>query len=371
MIGMVDSVHLGRWLEHFEDSEHEFFIFPSSPHRKIHPKVQGLVKREPSRFKIPMLMRYMALPFWLLDRIFDNWLRGTLLAVYSLGFRPQLVHALEFQNAGYVFLKARRANSSLADTRLLLTPYGSDMYWYMRFSNHERILRKLLESATAMSCECQRDEKLATSLGFKGQFMPRVPAFGNIEVDEGMHDRVRNKIMVKGYQNKWGQASNAIKSLKLAAPYLKDLEIHFFSCNLSTIWRARKLAWETGLKVMTYPKGNLGHDEMQNLFATSLMYIGLSKSDGISASMVEAMAGGAIPIQSNTSCCEEWMKDGEGGHLVDFDDVPTIVRHIIDLATSRDKVDRAREKNYSDLLRNLEPSKTKRAVQATYAKLED
>ena len=371
VVGMADSVHLGRWLEHFEGGEHEFLIFPSSPHRKIHPKVRGLMERDPARFKIPRLMRSLALPLWLLDRVFDNWLRGSLLAYYSFGFEPQLIHVLEFQNAGYVFLKAKRVYLPLAKVRLLLTPYGSDMYWFKRYAKHERLLRKLVGSATAMSCECQRDEILATSLGFKGRFMPRVPAFGHTKVNPEILSNVRNKITVKGYQNKWGQASNAIKALKIASPYIQELEIHLFSCNLSTIWRAKKLAVETGLTVFSYPKGALTHDDMQNLFESSLIYVGLSKSDGISASMIEAMAGGAIPIQSNTSCCEEWLKDGEGGHLVGFEDIHAIAQHIIALASSPQRLARARERNLSDLHHNLELSKTKRAIHATYEKLSD
>jgi glycosyltransferase involved in cell wall biosynthesis len=83
------------------------------------------------------------------------------------------------------------------------------------------------------------------------------------------------------------------------------------------------------------------------------------------------MAGGAIPIQSNTSCCEEWLKDGEGGHLVDFDAVTLIADHITALVTSPEKRARARERNVSDLLQKLEPTKTKRAVHETYEKLFD
>jgi len=327
------------------------------------------MERQPDRFKMPALMRSLALPLWVLDRFFDNWFRGLLFAHYSVGFKPDLIHVLEFQNAGYTYLKARKLNSSIANVRLLLTPYGSDMYWFARFPKHERLLRQLVSSSAAMSCECARDEKIATSLGFTGEFMPRVPAFGHVELNRRTKELVRDKIMVKGYQNKWGQASKAIAALKIAAPHLQKIEIHFFSCNYSTIWRARILAWQTGLNVITHRKGALAHNEVQDLFASSLIYVGLSKSDGISASMIEAMASGAVPIQSNTSCCEEWLKDGEGGYLVDFDDTPTVAQHLINLVTSPEKAERARERNFSDLLENLEPATTKRAVHETYEKL--
>lgn len=366
---MADSVHLARWLEHFENTEYEFVIFPSSPHRKVHPRILGLTERSPDKFRIPRLMKHLALPFWAVDRLLDDWLRGVLIATYSSSFRPALVHVLEFQNAGYAFLKARKLSPALASTRLLLTPYGSDMYWFMRFPRHKRLLRQLVRSATAMSCECLRDEKLASSLGFQGQFMPRVPAFGSISINADSQSLPRNKIMVKGYQNRWGRASNAVKALKIAAPYLQGLEIHFFSCNLSTIWRAKRLAAVTGLNVTTYAKGALSHGEIQSLFASSLLYVGLSKSDGISASMIEAMAGGAIPIQSNTSCCEEWLTDGEGGYLVDYDSISLIAQLMITLVSSPDRLAKARKRNFTDLSQNLDPIKTGQAVQDTYERL--
>ena len=41
IIGMADSVHLARWLSQFIDQPIDFTIFPSSPHRRIHPLLKG------------------------------------------------------------------------------------------------------------------------------------------------------------------------------------------------------------------------------------------------------------------------------------------------------------------------------------------
>ena len=367
VVGMADSVHLGRWLEHFEHSEHSFLLFPSSPHRTIHPKIQGLVARNPLKFQIPSLMRTLALPLWLLDRIFRNWTRGLLLASYATRFSPDVVHVLEFQNGGYTFLKAMRVNKALSTFPLLLTPYGSDMYWFMRFKKHEKRLRLLLEGANAISCECKRDEGLATSLGFRGRFLERVPAFGKISrpLDVGS-DENRDIIMVKGYQNKWGRAKNAIRAIKIASDSVRNYEIHFFSCNLSTIWRARFLAFRYKLTVRTHPKGALSHEQVQQLFGRAVVYIGLSRSDGISASMIESMANGAIPIQSNTSCCDEWLTDGVGGYLVDYDDWTGAANYLVSTLSSSVFRAEARKQNYSDLLLKLNPSSTQQAVLETY-----
>jgi hypothetical protein len=57
-------------------------------------------------------------------------------------------------------------------------------------------------------------------------------------------------------------------------------------------------------------KNKLTLDEMYKKFAESIIYIGASKSDGISTSFLEALVLGAYPIQTNTSCGIEWTEKG-------------------------------------------------------------
>ena len=365
VVGMVDSVHLARWLQQFAGSANEFLIFPSSPHRRVNSKLRILSARS-KQFRIPKLLRIMSLPLWIADRILSDNLRGILLSIYAKKFRPDFVHVLEFQNGGYTYLRALGTSRTLADVPLLLTPYGSDMYWYQRFEKHRDKLKRLLAAANALSCECVRDQKLAAELGFVGIFTPVVPAFGKIEIEGQPKDTHRRKILIKGYQNKWGQAANAIEAISNVSEELRDFELHFFSCNAVTVRLAQRLAKRKNLKVTTYRKGALTHEEMQGLFKTALIYIGLSKSDGISASMIEAMAHGAIPIQSNTSCCGEWLTDVDGGFLVRYDDIEAISRAILSILRSEDFQKSARQRNWEDLKLKVEPEATEDSARETY-----
>jgi glycosyltransferase involved in cell wall biosynthesis len=68
---------------------------------------------------------------------------------------------------------------------------------------------------------------------------------------------------------------------------------------------------------------------MYNLFARSKIYIGISKSDGISTSMLEAIALGSFPIQSDTSCGNEWIKNNISGFLVPWNDINIISNKIL------------------------------------------
>jgi hypothetical protein len=57
--------------------------------------------------------------------------------------------------------------------------------------------------------------------------------------------------------------------------------------------------------------------DMYDKFSISKIYIGASKSDGISTSFLEALVLGAYPIQTNTSGGDEWVDKGFKAHLIE------------------------------------------------------
>jgi glycosyltransferase involved in cell wall biosynthesis len=79
---------------------------------------------------------------------------------------------------------------------------------------------------------------------------------------------------------------------------------------------AKRLAKSTGLRIYTYRKKSLGHEDVLDLFQKSRVYIGVSLSDGISTSLLEAIVSGAFPIQTDTSCANEWITDGKSGIII-------------------------------------------------------
>ena len=363
---MADSVHLGRWLEQFEGADFQFHLLPSSPHRRLHSKVHRL--RKSGFLKMSWHLRFLALPVWLLDRLLSDWIRGALLAFESRRVRPDIVHILEFQNAGYLYLRARKLSGTLAQVPVLLTPYGSDMYWFRRFKNHKSKLQELLRVASAMSCECRRDELIARELGYSGPFLPRIPAFGKVDPAGGRNTKdQRNAIVIKGYQNKWGRALNAIEAVRRVESKIAGYEIHIFSCNVRTLLAARLWRKKSNLEIFTYRKNALSHTEVQELFSKALIYVGLSVSDGISASMIEAMVNGAVPIQSDTSCCGEWLENGKGGFLVKYDDIQQIERHISFIVESLDFQREAAKINEAALNEKLNGPSLELAAHSTYA----
>ena len=347
-IGMFDSVHFVGWLRHFRDEELEFLLFPSSPHRRLHPQLAELISsRHEATFKLARGVRFLGLPLWVADKVASNLLRASLIRMLVRSFQPDFIHCLEFQNAGYI---ASRAMARISEPKPLLiaTNYGSDIYWFSRDRKHSKLISHLLAQVDRYAAECQRDLELAKQLGLRGEIMPVLPNAGGftraqLDVDLVTPDK-RQLIMVKGYHGWVGRAHIALQALESISAELRDYEIVVYSCNLSTKRLARQMGKRTGLNVTAYSKGALSHHEMVEKFSRSIIYVGLSLSDGISTSMLEAMAMGAIPVQTNTACCDEWFSEtGVAIQSLTVEDVALGIQKAIGLALTTDSAVKNRE----------------------------
>ena len=311
VICMYDSIHSARWLSQFQDQDIEFLLFPSSPHRRVHKNLKALVSSSSkASYKLFPLSKLFGLPLWIADKFVDNWFRSTLVKSAIRSFKPQFVHSMELQNAGYI---AAKAMSSKSDSKLIATNWGSDIFWFQQFPKHRDKLKHLLSVADYYSCECNRDVALAKSLGFQGQVMPVIPNAGGFS-KELLSKQVpllvdRKVIAIKGYHGWVGRAKVALESVEAIASDLKAYRLVVYSANRGTIKLAKQIAKRTGLDISIFGKGKLSHNQVLELFASAKTYVGLSLSDGISTSLLESMAMGAIPVQTATACCDEWFTD--------------------------------------------------------------
>ena len=311
VICMFDSIHSARWLSQFQDQDIEFLLFPSSPHRRIHKNLKSLFAgNSAATYKLYPLSRFFGLPLWIADKFVDNWFRSSLVKRAIKTFKPDFVHAMELQNAGYI---AAKAMTSKSNSKLIATNWGSDIFWFQQFPKHRQKLAQLLKTADFYSCECNRDVALAKSLGFQGQVMPVIPNAGGF-AKEVLDQKVpllqdRRVIAIKGYHGWVGRAKVALEAVEAIAGDLKSYRLVIYSANRGTIKFANQIARRTGLDITVFGKGKLSHNQVLELFASAKIYVGLSLSDGISTSLLESMAMGAIPVQTATACCDEWFTD--------------------------------------------------------------
>jgi hypothetical protein len=323
---MFDSIHSGRWLTQFRHQEINVLLFPSSPHRKVHPDLERLLSSsEAASFRLAPLARYFALPLWLLDKFANNFFRASLLKAAIKGFQPSVVHSLELQNAGYVTLRALSTGKPKG-LKLLVTNWGSDIFWFQRFPKHKAKLQKLMKLADIYSAECERDVVLAKNLGFTGHAMPVIPNAGGFSEADFAIPRLapseRKTIALKGYHGWVGRAKVSLEAVREMSEELRGYKIIVYSGNKSVLKLAKQVSKQTGLEIKAFGKGAMSHKQVLEMFARSKIYVGLSESDGISTSMLEAMAMGAIPVQTSTACCDEWF--GDSGVAVQEITVPAV-----------------------------------------------
>jgi len=199
--------------------------------------------------------------------------------------------------------------------KFMLTNWGSDIFWFQRFPKHKAKLEKLLQLADVYSAECERDVVLARNLGFTGQAMPVIPNAGGFsEADLTiplLDPSERRTIALKGYHGWVGRAKVSLEAVREMSEELQGHKIIVYSANKSVLKIARQVARQTGLEIKAFGKVTMSHKQALEMFAISKIYVRLSESDGISTSMLEAMAMGAIPVQTSTACCDEWLGDSE------------------------------------------------------------
>jgi len=350
VVAMVDSIHTARWLEQFEDSQNEFLLFPSSPHRRIHPKIRRLLGDESTMtIRIPRGLGRTGLLLAAIDKLVNNRVRGFLLRKNITGFQPEILHAMETQGAGYISLQAL-TRSSLRPF-FILTLWGSDLFWFRQFSRHQRKLTQLLKMVDRLAMECERDSVIARSLGFTGSIYPPIPVTGGYEVDQLASQRGHSKpssrklIMIKGHTRFVGQAETALAAIEQMADLLTSYQLIVYSADPKAKRIALKLKKQQNLSVEVFGRAELSHDRLLELFSSARIYVGISSSDGISVSLQEAMVCGAFPIQTDTSCANEWIEDSKSGFIVKVDDLPGMTRAIKTALENDALVDSAAELN--------------------------
>jgi len=268
---MFDSIHSARWLSQFENKRINFLLFPSSPHRRVHPELERLLSGSgEATFRLVPLARYFALPLWVLDKFTNNFFRGSLLKASIRSFQPSLVHSLELQNAGYVTLRAL-STGKRKSARLLVTNWGSDIFWFQRFPEHKAKLQKLLQLADVYPAECERDVVLARNLGFTGQAMPVIPNAGGFSEADFAIPRLapseRKTIVLKGYNGWVGRAKVSLEAVREISEGLQGYKIIVYSAKKSVLSLARQVAKQTGLEIKAFGKGAMSHKQVLEMFA--------------------------------------------------------------------------------------------------------
>jgi glycosyltransferase involved in cell wall biosynthesis len=251
-------------------------------------------------------------------------------------FQPDIVHSLHTQFSAYPILNVK--NSWEGEFPVWINSiWGSDLYFWMREPTQNKALRDLLKHIDYIVTEGKRDEELAIQLGFTGKFLGPIPASAGIDFSkiQKIHfypPSRRKEIAVKGYDRGVGRFRDALIALIRLKDELTGYRINVYSLEMDQEM-LHVYANEAGLNICIVPQCD--NDEMLALFSRSRVAIACSYSDGLPGSLLEAMATGAFPIQTNTAITEGWLSQQKSAILVPPDDVDALVK-AINMALSND-----------------------------------
>ena len=321
VVCMVDSIHSARWLQHFKNQEIDFYLFASTPNRKIHSEIEALTKSsgdDGATYRALYSTKYLSILLWAIDLIFSNRIRGFLIARLTKKYSIDVIHAMELNHAGYLVAQATKS-PNLSNARIISSVWGSDIFWFGRFKKHKKELKKILRITDSLISECNRDSFLAAELGFNGKFIQSPSLFGfdsDVLEREFTDTSSRNVILIKGYESFVGRASIALAALSEIKEVIQNFEVIVYSANFKTVRLVHKINREFSLGIKVYRKKAFNSKQMLQLFTSARCHVGISLSDGVPATLLESMVSGTFPIQTNTSCADQWVVDGQSALLV-------------------------------------------------------
>ena len=323
IIGMADSIHIARWIKQFENVDVELHFFPSAKFRKFTPEIRAHSKNN-ERLKIHSVLHqssfsgYIDFALFELSKVIPKFnLRKKFLQKVISRNQFSIVHVIEIQHSGYLFLEALHQRSK--DFKVILTNWGSDIYFFANQFEHARKIDDLLGRVDFYSAECARDYDLAQRMGFEGAFLPLIPNAGGFIIDERQQSRTstRSMILIKGNGGTFGNVELVLPVISQILLKYNEILVHFYSVTSDVESEIVALQTEfPGRVQFSLAKKRVDHEEMLLLFRKSRIYVSSSKSDGISTSFLEALVSGAYPVQSDTSCAKEWIHLGFKGSVV-------------------------------------------------------
>jgi hypothetical protein len=341
------------------------FVHPELKNTSVHHSVYSTQRTKFQNVKfhgVPLFYPYVAsLGRKIITKFSPNY-RTIQLKRLIDKIKPDIIHSLEIQHSAYLTLEAKKIFEGKFPP-WIVTNWGSDIYLFGRLSEHEPKIRDVLATCDYYSCECQRDVELAKSFSFKGEILPVFPNTGGFDLEKISKLRQtgptskRHMIMLKGYQGWAYRALVGLRALERCADLLKGYTIAIYLAGQDVQIAAELFMHSTGIPIKIIPRTS--HEEILKYHGQARISIGINISDSISTSFLEALVMGSFPIQTWTSCANEWIEDGKTGILVPPEDPDVIEKAIRHALTDDDLVNQAAEENWKTAVERLDRLKLK------------
>ncbi len=177
----------------------------------------------------------------------------------------------------------------------------------------------------------------------------------------------RRVIALKGYQSWYGRALDGLRAVEMCADVLQGYTVVIYFPHPDVAMAAELMSQRTGVKTRCTPQALTKRS--LRLHGRARVSVGVSLSDGLPLSTMEAALMGSFPVQTDTSCVGERLRDGVGALLVPLDDIGRIASALRRAATDDELVDRAAEINFRHISQTLSDAVVRPRVIAMYEKI--
>jgi len=350
LVGMAESAHFQKWLlavqQEFPDRK--ILIFPSDRPHLTRTKLIALKQGKGSTriFKLIPNGKLNFIFYYLLDNLFGIRWRAYFLARFIITHKPAINHFHEMQHGAYIFNLIVNYRKIPNNSLNIVSTWGSDLSLYSWADKHQVQIKSCLNWTDILTAEKEVEIKDAKRLGYNREFI--APIY--ITIGESFSSKIdcikpssRKLILIKGHQSDTGLALNALFTISQIKNHLKDFEIIVYSAPEAVQIQVDFLRNKDKIDIKTIAK--VSNYEMRNYFERSRVAISLAVSDGLPGVLVEAMQGGAFPIQSTNSAADKFIVHGQNGFIVNPWDINIIRESLLKAITDDSLVDRAYEQN--------------------------
>jgi glycosyltransferase involved in cell wall biosynthesis len=349
VVAMLNSPHFHTWLRgmQLEFPEKRLILFPSDRPRLTRSSLNNL-KSDHKKTKVVKFTygwRFNYLWSVILDKTVKLPWRSYFLGRIIIKYKPATLHFHEMQHGAYIYNYLVGYRKISSRTKTIISTWGSDLTLYSWVDSHRAQIQTSLHWAKVLTAEKTEEITDASRLGFKGEF--KAPVYihlgrkPRLQTDFSIPSK-RNRIFLKGYQGTPGRALNGLAAILKVRDLLENFEILVFSASEAVEVQLDLMRNKNGINIKTV-SGN--HKEMQSLFHTARVSVGLSISDGLPAAFIESLYAGCFPIQSENSAIRKFICNGKNGFLVDAWDLDATEKALRISLTDDTLVDSAVEFN--------------------------
>jgi glycosyltransferase involved in cell wall biosynthesis len=387
LIAFSDSIHTARWIEQIDFEQFEVHLFPSIAFKALHPKIKNIIFHSPDgkrdTLDISVKTSYFSVKSNALSFFFGKQLgrkvyrklqtnsdRINELAKVVKKINPDFLHSFETQHAGYLVTELTTGNIPIP--YWIHSTWGIDLHYFQKFEAHRLKLRNMLSKVNLLVTEGERDCRIAEELGYTGETRILASVGGGFDLDiinqyeNNMLPSKRRKIILKGYEGGERQAGKVIMALRKIKEMLNGFEVVVYSCNNNLLPLISEIQRNKEFRISA--QGEVGYGDMLKLTASARMSITNNLSDGVPNTMLEAMAFGTFPIQSETAITDGWIKDGFNGLLTQPQDIDQIASTIKIALSDDNLVDNASEYNKLLIRKSLDNKEIRIVINKLYDK---